>query len=172
MSIKNEKWRSYSEIYDISNMGRIRKKDRVSKSAPSGYLMTPTTRTETNPFYWLIKSRGRKAVYAVQAMKEVWPEVEFQPDTRWINSVRKQNAIDNEKLLGSGKNIKTGNPVKFKEKDTAKIPGRLRQCAGGCGRMITNYRCEACWREIRRENGEYSYPPPGYRSHVLDAIFK
>ena len=28
-----------------------------------------------------------------------------------------------------------------------------RQCAGGCGRWINDYRCKACWARLRARNG-------------------
>ena len=65
----------------------------------------------------------------------------------------RQMSSDYRKMKGNGKENKhrTGMPG---------TPG-TRLCAGGCGKMITDYRCPECWAKLRAASGCTAHPDEG-----------
>lgn len=154
--MKNEEWRTYCHIYEVSNLGRVRR--AMNQARLPGYLIALVGGKSTF-YYHLYTPAGRKGWPVQEIMGEVWPELGFKPDPAWRAWLKEANSRDNKKIFK--KNAKRKQPASTRP-DNRKLSGNLRPCAGGCGRMITNYRCSACWDLIRRRQDEYCPSPAGY----------
>ncbi len=153
----DEQWREYQGDYEVSNKGRVRRATDSNNRIKRGYLMMPTDKSGTRtPFYHFYHGTRRVGMSVLKLMNEVWPGVEIRPDRKWSLWVRETNQQANRTIISKKRSGK-------KKESTSKPRGNVHECAGGCGRMITNYRCDNCWREIRAGYGDWVPAPEGYR---------
>ena len=78
------------------------------------------------------------------------------PEDRHPNSVVCSDACRAERILKQGRlRIRDRAGAGWENKGRRGEPGTpgMRRCAGGCGRIINDYRCPECWAKLRAANG-------------------
>lgn len=155
----DEIWRLCSPSYELSNKGRLRRATDSQSHIKKGYLLTPTKGRSRTCSYHMAENGTRHPINVVRLMKEFWPEIEFNPDDTWLSNVNAANRMENDARKPPG--ARRGK----KAVRQGRAPDTRTPCAGGCGRMITDYRCEACWQKLRG-NDQESHPPAGYNVFV------